>query len=231
MNSYVLQSGLFNNAPVVANHLNIPEPLRGDPTLLTFTEVTTLFHEFGHALHGMFSNVQYPSFAGTSVPRDFVEFPSQVNEMWSDWPEVLANYAVHHETGEPMPQDLLERVLAAQKFNQGYATTEYLAASIIDMALHTLTPDEVPSADELMQFEADILPMPVLILRRFRPATAIRTSLTSWAAIQPAITLISGAKCSMPIRLNGFAKTAACGVKMVSISATLFCRAAAAPKR
>ena len=157
MNSYVQQSGLFGTEPVVANHINIPEPPPGEPTLLTFDEVTTLFHEFGHALHGMFSNVRYASFAGTSVPRDFVEFPSQVNEMWSDWPEVLANYAVHYETGEPMPQDLLERVLAAQEFNQGYATTEYLAASIIDMALHTLGPDEIPSADELMEFEAQAL--------------------------------------------------------------------------
>ena len=157
MNSYVVQSELFDADPVVANHLNIPEPPAGEPTLLTFDEVTTLFHEFGHALHGMFSAVTYPSFSGTSVPRDFVEFPSQVNEMWSDWPAVLANYAVHHETGEPMPQDLLDRVLAAQKFNQGYATTEYLAASIIDMALHTLGPDEIPSADELMDFEAEVL--------------------------------------------------------------------------
>ena len=141
----------------VANHINIPEPPEGEPTLLTFDEVTTLFHEFGHALHGMFSAVTYPSFSGTSVPRDFVEFPSQVNEMWADWPDVLANYAVHYETGEPMPQELLERVLAAQKFNKGYATTEYLAASIIDMALHTLGPDEIPSADELMHFEAEVL--------------------------------------------------------------------------
>lgn len=157
MNSYVLQSELMGKAPVVANHLNIPEPPDGEPTLLTFDEVTTAFHEFGHALHGMFSNVRYPTFSGTSVPRDFVEFPSQVNEMWSDWPAVLANYAVHYETGEPMPQDLLERVLAAQKFNQGYATTEYLAASIIDMALHTLGPDEIPAADEIMEFEAQAL--------------------------------------------------------------------------
>ena len=157
MNSYVGQSELYGTHPVVANHINIPEPPAGEPTLLTFTEVTTLFHEFGHALHGMFSDVKYPSFSGTSVPRDFVEFPSQVNEMWSDWPEVLANYAVHYETGEPMPQDLLDRVLAAQKFNQGYATTEYLEAAIIDMALHTLGPDEIPGAEELMQFEADTL--------------------------------------------------------------------------
>ncbi len=157
MNDYVAQSSLMNRKPVVANHNNIPEPVEGEPALMTFDEVTTMFHEFGHALHGMFSKVSYPSFSGTNVPRDFVEFPSQVNEMWSDWPEVLQNYAVHYETGEPMPTELLDRVLAAQKFNQGFATTEYLAASITDMALHQLAPDEVPSADELMQFESDAL--------------------------------------------------------------------------
>ena len=157
MNAYVSQSRLEGTLPVVANHLNIAEPPEGEPTLLTFDEVITTFHEFGHALHGMFSNVTYPSFAGTSVPRDFVEYPSQVNEMWATWPEVLANYARHFETGEPMPQDLLDRVLAAEQFNQGYATTEYLAASLSDQALHQLTAEEVPSAEDLMQFEADAL--------------------------------------------------------------------------
>ena len=157
MNAYVSQSRLEGTLPVVANHLNIAEPPEGEPTLLTFDEVITTFHEFGHALHGMFSNVTYPSFAGTSVPRDFVEYPSQVNEMWATWPEVLANYARHFETGEPMPQDLLDRVLAAEQFNQGYATTEYLAASLSDQALHQLTAEETPSAEGLMQFEADAL--------------------------------------------------------------------------
>src|SRR5690606_6032854 len=99
MNAYVPQNRLLGTQPVVANHLNIPRPSAGKPTLLTWDEVTTMFHEFGHALHGMFSDVQYPTFAGTSVPRDFVEFPSQVNEMWADWPSVLANYARHHQTG------------------------------------------------------------------------------------------------------------------------------------
>ena len=98
MNSYVDQSGLFGTRPVVANHMNIPRPPDGEPTLLTFDEVNTLFHEFGHALHGMFSAVRYPRFSGTRVPRDFVEFPSQVNEMWITWPEVLRNYARHHRT-------------------------------------------------------------------------------------------------------------------------------------
>lgn len=157
MNAYVPQSGLMGSQPVVANHLNVPKPPEGEPTLLTWDEVTTMFHEFGHALHGMFSDVKYPSFSGTSVPRDFVEYPSQVNEMWADWPEVLANYAKHHETGEAMPRELLDKVLASSKFNQGYATTEYLAASLLDQAWHQLTPEQVPSADNVIEFEANAL--------------------------------------------------------------------------
>lgn len=157
MNAAVSQSKLFGTKPVVANHLNIPKPPDGEPTLLTWDEVTTLFHEFGHALHGLFSNVTYPSFSGTSVPRDFVEYPSQVNEMWADWPEVLANYAVHYETGEPLPQEMLDKVLASSQFNEGYRTTEYLAASLLDQAWHQLTPEQVPSAEELLDFEAAAL--------------------------------------------------------------------------
>ena len=157
MNAYVSQSHLLETSPVVGNHLNVPKPPEGEPTLLTFDEVTTMFHEFGHALHGFFSDVRYPYFAGTSVPRDFVEYPSQVNEMWATWPEVLRNYAVHHETGEPMPADLLDRVLATQQFNQGFATTEYLAASLLDMAWHQLTADEVPDAAGVEGFEAAAL--------------------------------------------------------------------------
>ncbi len=153
MNSYVSQSNLLNTRPIVANHLNITKPSEGKVTLLTFDEVTTMFHEFGHALHGMFSAVEYPYFSGTSVPRDFVEYPSQVNEMWAIWPEVLANYAIHHETGQSMPQELLEKVLSTQTFNQGFETTEYLAASILDQALHQLNPDEIPVGDEIMEFE------------------------------------------------------------------------------
>jgi peptidyl-dipeptidase Dcp len=155
--SYVSQSHLLGEKPVVANHINIPKPVEGDPTLLTFDEVTTVFHEFGHALHAMFSDVTYPRFAGTAVPRDFVEFPSQVNEMWATWPEIVANYAVHHETGEPMPAELVERVLAIETFNQGFATTEYLAASIIDQAIHELAPEDVPAADHLMEYEHGVL--------------------------------------------------------------------------
>lgn len=157
MNAYVQQNKLNGTLPVVANHLNIPPPAAGQPTLLTWDEVTTLFHEFGHALHGMFSNVMFPSFAGTSVPRDFVEYPSQVNEMWASWPSVLANYAKHHKTGEPMPKALLEKMAAAKKFNQGFATTEYLAASLLDQRWHQLKAVDVPTADQVMAFEAKAL--------------------------------------------------------------------------
>jgi peptidyl-dipeptidase Dcp len=156
MNSYVEQSALTGNLPVVANHLNITKPASG-PTLLTWDEVTTMFHEFGHALHGMFSNVQYPRFSGTSVPRDFVEFPSQVNEMWADWPSVLANYAKHYQTGAPMPQALLDKVLATAKFNQGFATTEYLGSAMLDQSWHQLGADKIPEAAGVVAFEAAAL--------------------------------------------------------------------------
>jgi peptidyl-dipeptidase Dcp len=156
MNSYVEQSALTGNLPVVANHLNITKPASG-PTLLTWDEVTTMFHEFGHALHGMFSNVKYPYFSGTSVPRDFVEFPSQVNEMWSDWPSVLANYAKHYQTGAPMPKALLDKVLATSKFNQGFATTEYLGSAMLDQSWHQIGADKIPEAGGVVAFEAAAL--------------------------------------------------------------------------
>ncbi len=157
MNAYVGQSGLLGTKPVVANHQNIPKPPEGEPTLMTLDEVTTMFHEFGHALHGLFSDVRYPSQAGTSVPRDFVEYPSQVNEMWATWPSILENYALHYETGERIPQELLDRVIEAEKFNEGYRTTEYLAASILDMCYHTKAADEIPAADEVLETEAECL--------------------------------------------------------------------------
>ena len=157
MNAYVSQSHLLGTRPVIANHLNVPKPPEGEPTLLTFDEVVTMFHEFGHTLHGLFSDVRFPYFAGTSVPRDFVEYPSQVNEMWATWPDVLKNYAVHHETGEPMPAELLDKVLATETFNQGFATTEYLAASLLDQAWHQLSVDEVPDAAAVESFEAAAL--------------------------------------------------------------------------
>jgi peptidyl-dipeptidase Dcp len=152
MNAYVTQSSLMGTHPVVANHLNIPKPNDGEPTLLTYDELRTMFHEFGHALHGMFSNVKYPRFSGTRVPRDFVEFPSQVNEMWSVNPAVLANYAKHYQTGAPMPQELLDKVVASKKFNEGFRTTEYLAASILDQKWHQLGASQIPT--DVLGFEA-----------------------------------------------------------------------------
>lgn len=157
MNSYDLPSALTGGHPVIAMHQNISKPPAGEPTLLTFDEVTTMFHEFGHVLHGIMTDVEYPFFAGTSVPRDFVEFPSQVNEMWASWPEVLANYALHYETGEQIPQELLDKVLAAEQFNQGYGTTEYIASSVLDQALHQLPLEQIPDAEQLLAFEERVL--------------------------------------------------------------------------
>ena len=157
MSSYVRQSRLLERKPVVANHLNIPKPPPGQPVLLTFDEVTTMFHEFGHALHGMLSDVHYPLLSGTAVPRDFVEYPSQYNEMWAREPSVVAHYARHYQTGAPMPPELLAKVLAAQRFNQGYATTEYLEAAVLDQAWHQITVAEAPSAQQVPAFEQHAL--------------------------------------------------------------------------
>jgi len=157
MNSYRVNSGLLGGSPVVGNHLNVPKPPEGEPTLLTWDEVTTMFHEFGHAVHGLFSDVHYPTFAATSVPRDFVEYPSQVYEVWASWPEVLSNYAKHYETGEPIPMELLERVMESEIFNEGFRTTEYLAAAVLDQAWHQMALEDIPSGDEAMDFEARVL--------------------------------------------------------------------------
>ncbi|MFN3789494.1 M3 family metallopeptidase [Massilia sp.] len=154
-NAWVPQSKLLGTKPVIANNLNIAKPAAGEPTLLTYDEVRTTFHEFGHALHGMFSDVKYPRFSGSRVPRDYVEFPSQVNEMWMTWPEVLANYAKHYQTGAPMPKELLDKVQASQQFNEGFRTTEYLAAALLDQAWHQLSPNQIPT--DVLAFEADAL--------------------------------------------------------------------------
>jgi peptidyl-dipeptidase Dcp len=167
MNSLVRQSRLEGLRPVVVNNLNIVKPPAGEPALMTFDEVNTMFHEFGHALHGLFSDVRFPRFSGTSVPRDFVEYPSQVNEMWAVWPEVLANYAKHYETGEPMPQDLVGRMLESQRFNQGYATVEYLAAALLDWAWHTIEAGEDPG--DVEEFEARALRAAGLDLPKIPP--------------------------------------------------------------
>ena len=152
MSSFVDQSHLLKQLPVVFNNMNVPKPAEGSPTLLTFDETATLFHEFGHALHGLLSNVTYPRFSGTNVERDFVEFPSQVNEMWMLWPEVLANYAKHFETGESLPTEWVDNLNRAETFNQGFETTSYLAAAVLDLAWHSVTADEV--VDDVESFEA-----------------------------------------------------------------------------
>jgi peptidyl-dipeptidase Dcp len=157
MSNYVGQSMLLGSKPVIVNNLNIAKPPQGQATLLTFDEVSTMFHEFGHALHGLFSDVNYPSLSGTSVPRDFVEFPSQYNEMWAREPIVFTHYAKHYQTGAPMPQALLDKVLAAEKFGQGFATTEYIAAALLDQTWHQITAAQAPSADKVMAFEAAAL--------------------------------------------------------------------------
>ncbi len=158
MNNLVDQSGLLGERPVVVNNLNIAKPPAGEPTLLTWDEVITLFHEFGHALHGLLSTVRYPSQSGTEVPRDFVEYPSQVNEMWAWEPSILAAYAVHHVTGEPVPARWVDTMLASRQFNEGFGTTEYLAAALLDQAWYQLAPDDVPTDPAQVEaFEAAAL--------------------------------------------------------------------------
>lgn len=155
MNNLVDQNFLLGQLPVVVNNLNIPKPPAGKPALLTFDETKTLFHEFGHALHGLLSQVKYPRVSGTNVQRDFVEFPSQVNEMWMLWPEVVENYAHHHVTGEKLPQEWIENLHAASTFNEGHATTSYLAAAVLDLAWHSLTIDDTVS--DVLAFEAQVI--------------------------------------------------------------------------
>ncbi|CTP86539.1 dipeptidyl carboxypeptidase [Xanthomonas translucens pv. arrhenatheri] len=155
MDVFVGQDGLTGAKPVVYNVCNFTKPAPGQPALLSFDDVTTMFHEFGHALHGMFSKVKYPSIAGTSTSRDFVEFPSQFNEHWASDPKVFAHYAKHYQTGAAMPAELVEKIKKARTFNQGYATTEYLSAALLDLAWHT-QPADAPLQD-VDKFEADAL--------------------------------------------------------------------------
>ena len=154
MNSLVHQSRLLDEPPVVINNLNIPKPAAGEPTLLTFDQVVTAFHEFGHALHGLFSDVTYPQFSGTAVPRDFVEYPSQVNEMWMLWPEVVTNFARHYATDEPLDQKTIDKVLAASVWGEGFSTTEYLGATLLDLAWHELAPGETVADPEAFEARA-----------------------------------------------------------------------------
>ncbi|MFJ6606136.1 M3 family metallopeptidase [Streptomyces lydicus] len=157
-NELVQQSHLLGHRPVVVNNLNVARPPAGEPVLLTWREVGTLFHEFGHALHALFSDVRYPLLAGTQVPRDFVEFPSQVNEMWAEQPEILAHYARHHVTGEPMPPDLPGRLREAESFGAGFRVVEHQAAAVLDWSWHSLPADgDLPDEGDAEAFEAAAL--------------------------------------------------------------------------
>lgn len=166
MSSFVDQSSLMGTKPVIYNVSNFTPAPAGQPALLNFREVTTMFHEFGHALHGMFSRVQYPTFTGTSVPRDFVEFPSQFNEYWALEPVVLANYAKHYQTGVPLPQPLVDKIKLSRTFNQGFATTESVSAALLDMVWHTLPPGTPPQdvkaieAETLKRFNINVPEVP-----------------------------------------------------------------------
>lgn len=155
MSSFVGQSKLLGQKPVVVNVMNIPKAPDGEPTLVSYDNVTTMFHELGHGLHGMFSNVNYPTLAGTSVSRDFVEFPSTFQEDWAAHPEVIANYAKHYQTGEPIPAELLAKVIKSRSFNQGFDTLEYLSAALLDMEWHSLSADE--PLQDVNAFEAAAL--------------------------------------------------------------------------
>jgi peptidyl-dipeptidase Dcp len=157
MSSFVDQNNLIGQTPVVVNVLNLARPGEGEQALLSLDEVTTVFHEFGHGLHGLLSDVRYPSLSGTNVPRDFVEFPSQINENWALEPTVLDNYAHHVETGEPLPPELVRAVRAQQQWGQGFSTTEYVAACWLDLAWHRLSPEQAAKIDDVAAFEADAL--------------------------------------------------------------------------
>ncbi|MBW3139638.1 M3 family metallopeptidase [Ferrimonas balearica] len=155
MNVFVGQSHLLGTQPVIVNVMNIEKAGEGQPQLVSFDEATTMFHEMGHAVHGLFSDVNYPSLAGTNVSRDFVEFPSTFQEDWAVHPEVIANYAKHVETGEPIPADLLAKVMAAGKFNLGFDTLEYLSSALLDMEWHAIGTDA--KIDNVADFEAEAL--------------------------------------------------------------------------
>lgn len=155
MDNLVPQSKLFGTIPVIYNVCNFAKPEAGKPALISFDDVTTMFHEFGHGLHGLFANQQYPSLSGANVARDYVEFPSQFNEHWASDPKILKNYALHYQTGAPMPQALLDKIKKASSFNQGYIFTEALAAAELDMQWHTISPGS--PLQDVDQFEADAL--------------------------------------------------------------------------
>ncbi|MFY2736060.1 peptidyl-dipeptidase Dcp, partial [Pseudocitrobacter faecalis] len=167
MDNFVQQSTLLNTRPVIYNVCNYSKPAAGNSALISWDDVITLFHEFGHALHGLFASQRYATLSGTSTPRDFVEFPSQINEHWASHPEVFAHYARHHQTGEPMPEALRDKIFRAAKFNKGYDMTELLSAALLDMNWHTVTTKSIP--ENVAQFEAQALQQENLALAAVPP--------------------------------------------------------------
>lgn len=194
MSAFRAQNGVTGEIPLILNNCNYNKPDEGQPALVSFTDATTLFHEFGHGLHGILSNTEYPSLAGTSVDRDFVEFPAQILEHWLAQPEILERFALHHETGEPMPVELLERMLAAATFNAGFENVEFLNSGFVDMAFHL---EQNPAELDVEAFEAEVWPA-ARARARSPCVTAPPTSCTASPvkAMQPAITAICGPACS-----------------------------------
>ncbi len=207
MGSLVVESKLLGTLPVVYNVANFSKPAPGQPALLSFDDVTTMFHEFGHALNGMFADTKYPSLSGTRVPRDFVEFPSQFNEHWATFPAVFSNYAKSYKSGSPMPAALAAKLKRAQTFNQGYDLTELLAAAELDMQWYTLpasAPLENPDS-----FEMEALQNTHLALRYVPPRYRSSYFLHIWeAATTPVITRIYGARCWTTMPSSGLKITA-----------------------
>jgi peptidyl-dipeptidase Dcp len=169
MNAYRPQESLHDETPIVSNNVNFIKGTAGKPVLISWQDAVTMFHEFGHALHGLNSNVTYQTLAGTAVARDFVEFPSQLNEHWLATPEVLNRFALHHETGKPMSRELLAKIQRARTFNEGFATTEYLSAAIYDMRIHLAAHGQAIDPDAFEQAVMAELEMPAEIVMRHRP--------------------------------------------------------------
>ena len=179
MDNMVTQSKLLGMKPVIYNICNFTKPAPGQPALISFDDVKTMFHEFGHGLHGLFASQQYPSLSGANTARDFVEFPSQFNENWALYPQVFAHYAVHYKTGAPMPQALVDKIKKAGTFNQGYALTEALAAAELDLQWHTLAPNDTPADAD--KFETDALHKTMRDLPQVRPRYRSSYFLHIWA--------------------------------------------------
>ena len=159
MNGFRGSSDIDGNSirPIITNNMNLTTPSEGEPTLMRFDEVETLFHEFGHGLHGLLTQIRYESFSGVDGPRDYTEFPAQILEHWAGQEMVLAKYAKHYETGEAIPAELMEKMRNASIFNQGFKTTEFIAASLLDLAWHRLSSEEAAKITDAYEFERQVL--------------------------------------------------------------------------